>query len=64
MASPDPEPGDVVMVESGRWRDRQGRFVRWDVIYSGQTRLYPVVRLDHNGREVRVVTIRTIRTVG
>ena len=50
--------GDAVMVESGRWRGRTGRLVRYSLVYSGQTRLYPVVKLDHNGREVRVTTIR------
>lgn len=46
------------MVESGRWRGRTGLLVRYSLVHSGQVRIYPVVKLDHNGQEVRVVTIR------
>jgi hypothetical protein len=50
--------GGAVMVESGRYRGRPGRLVRWSPVDSGTglTRNYAVVKLE-DGREVRVVAI-------
>lgn len=52
-----PDPGAQVTVGSGRYAGKSGVLVRYDLIQSGQLRLYPVVRLD-GGREVRVVEVQ------
>jgi hypothetical protein len=48
--------GDMVTIVAGRNSGKIGRYVRDDLVQSGQDRLYPVVRLD-DGTEVRVVTV-------
>lgn len=57
----EPQPGDQVTIDAGRWRGRQGTLLRYDVIASGQTRCYPVVRLP-DGPTVRVVTVTPVPT--
>lgn len=41
-------------VIAGRWAGNEGVVERYDMVASGQDRVYPVVRLT-DGREVRVV---------
>ena len=51
-----PNPGARVVIDAGRYGGREGTLARYDLVQSGQLRLYPVVRLD-DGREVRVATV-------
>ncbi len=51
-----PQVGDQVAIEGGRHAGKVGRYVRNDLVQSGQTRLYPVVALE-DGAEVRVTSV-------
>jgi hypothetical protein len=56
-----PREGDTVAVVGGKWDGRVGTLARYDVVLSGQVRLYPVVQLLPSGRqrarEVRVCVV-------
>jgi hypothetical protein len=52
----NPQIGDLVAIEGGKHAAKIGRYVRNDLIQSGQERLYPVVKLD-DGTEVRVASV-------
>jgi hypothetical protein len=52
----DIKRGSRVRIRGGRWNNRTGTLVDWDLVDSGQQRLYPVVNLDatQRGRARRV----------
>jgi hypothetical protein len=56
-----PQIGDLVAIEGGKHADKVGRYVRDSLVYSGQTRLYPVVALPGEG-EVRVTSVALVLT--
>lgn len=49
------EKGDYVRIMAGKNIGYCGTIVRWDLVRSGQLRVYPVVAIEHSGREVRTV---------
>ena len=51
-----PTPGDRVTVDAGKHAGKTAVMVRWDLIMSGQTQAYPVVKLEV-GTVVRVRTV-------
>lgn len=52
----NPQIGDTVAIEGGKYAAKTGKYVRDDLVQSGQLRVYPIVRLD-DGTEVRVASV-------